>query len=54
MSTSGGLFAQTSGQITGHVSDSTGAVIPKVIITLTNVATCGERRTVTLADARSR
>ena len=41
------LSAQTAGQISGHVSDTTGAVIPQLTITLTNTATGGSRTTVT-------
>jgi hypothetical protein len=41
------VLAQTSGQISGHVSDSTGAVIPRVAITLTNAATGAARSTFT-------
>jgi hypothetical protein len=40
-------LAQTSGQISGHVTDSTGAVIPKVAITLSNAATGVARSTFT-------
>jgi len=40
------LFAQASGSISGHATDATGAVIPDVIITLTNVATGAVRHTV--------
>ena len=40
-------LAQTSGQISGHVSDSTGAVIPQVTVSLTNLATGVPRSTVT-------
>lgn len=46
-STAGNLFAQTSGQITGHVSDPSGAAVPDATITLKNVATSGVRTTVT-------
>src|ERR1700744_1068696 len=41
------VLAQTSGQISGHVTDSTGAAIPKVAITLTNAATGAARSTFT-------
>ena len=44
------LLAQTSGQISGHVSDSTGAVIPKVAITLTSAATGAARSTFTTSS----
>jgi hypothetical protein len=40
-------LAQTSGQISGHVSDSTGAVIPQVTVSLTNLATGVPRSTIT-------
>jgi hypothetical protein len=39
------VLAQTSGQISGHVTDSTGAAIPQVAITLTDTATGGIRST---------
>ena len=43
----GKLFAQgATGRISGHVADSTGAVIPDVHITLTNTATSGVSTTV--------
>lgn len=38
-------FAQGSGDLTGVVTDSTGAVVPKVTITLTNDATGASRTT---------
>jgi hypothetical protein len=41
------LSAQTAGQISGHVADPTGAAVPGVAITLTNVGTAAERSTVT-------
>src|ERR1700678_390509 len=41
------LSAQTAGQISGHVADTTGAVIPKVAIPLTNAATGAARSTFT-------
>ena len=41
------LCAQTSGQISGHVDDPTGAVIPDAAITLTNVGEGTSRSTVT-------
>ena len=41
------LNAQTFGDISGHVSDSTGAVIPGTTVTLTNVGTGGVRTTAT-------
>ncbi len=41
------VLAQTSGQISGHISDSTGAVVPKVAVTLTNLATGAPRATIT-------
>jgi hypothetical protein len=43
----GNLSAQTAGEISGHVGDTTGAVIPKVAITLTNAATGAARSTFT-------
>src|SRR3984957_20765801 len=42
-----GLSAQTAGQISGHVADTTGAVLPQVTITLTNAATGAARSTFT-------
>ncbi|MDR3798634.1 MAG: TonB-dependent receptor [Terracidiphilus sp.] len=47
MSSSARLSAQTSGVISGHVDDVTGAVIPNADVTLTNVGTSAERSTVT-------
>jgi len=47
VSTSAGLSAQTSGTISGHVADPTGAVIPGANVTLTNVGTSTSRSTVT-------
>src|SRR5690348_1191310 len=41
------LFAQTAGQISGHVTDQTGAVIAGATVTLTNVATNAVRTTTT-------
>ncbi|MDR3754325.1 MAG: TonB-dependent receptor [Terracidiphilus sp.] len=41
------MSAQTSGVISGHVDDVTGAVIPNADVTLTNVGTSAERSTVT-------
>ncbi len=47
VSTSARLSAQTSGTISGHVADSTGAVIPGANVTLTNLGTGASRSTVT-------
>lgn len=40
------LFAQTFGEVTGHISDATGAAIPAAKIFLTNIATNAVRETV--------
>ena len=40
-------YSQTLGEVTGHVTDPSGAAIPGVTITLTNVSTNGTRTTVT-------
>jgi hypothetical protein len=42
----GQTFAQTAGEVTGHISDPTGAAVPAATITLTNTATSGIRTTV--------
>jgi hypothetical protein len=47
ISTSARLSAQTSGTISGHVADTTGAVIPDANITLTNLGTGASRTTAT-------
>ena len=39
------VVAQTSGQISGRVTDSTGAVVPQVTVTLSNTATGAVRTT---------
>jgi Carboxypeptidase regulatory-like domain/TonB dependent receptor len=44
------VLAQTSGQISGHVSDSTGAAVPKVAVTLTSAATGAARSTFTTSS----
>ncbi len=41
------LQAQTFGEVSGHVTDATGAVIPGVSITLTNVNTNASRNVIT-------
>src|ERR1039457_6320423 len=40
-------FAQTGGQITGEVSDPTGALVPNATVTVTNSATNMARTTTT-------
>ena len=40
------LSAQTFGEISGHIADATGAVIPGANVTLTNIGTGGVRNTV--------
>jgi hypothetical protein len=44
------VLAQTSGQISGHVTDTSGSVIPKVAVTLTNTATGAARSTFTTSS----
>jgi hypothetical protein len=44
------LLAQTAGQISGHVVDTTGAVIANAAITLSNAATGATRSTVTTSS----
>jgi hypothetical protein len=41
------LYAQTAGTVSGHVTDSTGAVVPGADVTLRNVGTGVSRRTLT-------
>src|ERR1700693_4351467 len=44
------VFAQTLGEITGRVSDASGAGVPGATITLTSVATNGVRTTDTTSS----
>jgi hypothetical protein len=44
------VFGQTLGQVTGRITDSSGAAVPGTTITLTNVATNGVRNTVSTDD----
>ncbi|HEV2448693.1 MAG TPA: carboxypeptidase-like regulatory domain-containing protein, partial [Candidatus Sulfopaludibacter sp.] len=44
------LFSQTLGQVTGRVTDSSGAAVPAATITLVSVATNATRTTVSTAD----
>src|SRR4051812_37023386 len=41
------LFAQTFGEVTGHITDATGAAVPAAKIYLTNTATNAVRETLT-------
>ena len=47
MSSAARLSAQTAGAVSGHVADTTGAVIPGVAVTLTNTGTSATRSTIT-------
>jgi len=47
LTVTGNMSAQTFGNISGHVADSTGAVIPGATVMLTNVGTAGKRTTIT-------
>lgn len=44
---SAGLRGQTFGEITGHVTDTTGAVVPGAVVSIVNAATSGSRETTT-------
>jgi hypothetical protein len=50
LSSAARLSAQTFGDISGHVADSTGAVIPDADVTLSNPATGVTRKTVTTSS----
>lgn len=50
----GSLWAQGAGELTGLVTDQTGAVVPKVQVTLTNTATGDVRTTETTATGAYR
>jgi Carboxypeptidase regulatory-like domain len=39
-------FSQTLGQVTGRITDASGAAVPAAAVTLTSVATNAERNTV--------
>ena len=44
--TAGSAFAQTFGEITGHITDASGAPVPATAVTATNTSTNAVRQTI--------